>query len=398
MKKYSILVFLIIIILFFTGCKNKLNDQIENNKNENTQITDKDSKTDEMQSVDDTTNNKDSDKNETNNGASDNTNNQGNSNSDGLSDKNENNNSSSNLNNNTSTNNNSSSSLNGNTSTNNNSNSNNVFSDESNTVSEIVEPTIEYTCDSSDAYIKDGKCVRSYTYAGTLAFDEPYSCPSGYIYKLGKCYIMKNPNEVKYCENSLAKMEGDFCVEGAPYEALKGSGYNTWSIGYPHSIYDEESYVDYAQINCPANSVKTIDDNSKKSYCLDSDRNVVSPLKAICSRDSEVIKNENGYYCSGIKYYYYYCGQNHRIEGTTCTPGVSVRWGMYCDDNSEVQNGKCHYVTDVEPIGNYTCRNGDKKVDGSLDTCVHEDISDLKVTYKCSNGYSLTSDEKCKLN
>lgn len=263
----------------------------------------------------------------------------------------------------------------------------------------IVDSTKVYTCDKMFDYeLKGTKCILTRTISGIEDSQNPYTCPSGQKYKNGKCYRVEEPNIITYCDNPLAKLEGDFCVEGGTYKVYTGSSYGRGNFRGNYRIINEEPYFAYANINCPDGYEKINDPTTKKSYCGNSNGSVVSPLKATCSKSDEKLMNDNGYYCTGTFYEFFYCNSGDRLVGETCTIGVPASYGMYCDDHIKIENGKCEYATVSVPIINYSCPSGQKKASDTEALCSYDIVTDAIVSYKCPTGYTLTSDYKCKSN
>lgn len=156
-----------------------------------------------------------------------------------------------------------------------------------------------------------------------------------------------------------------------------------------------EGYKEFAQIQCFSNHSKINDEDTKTSYCLNNKGERVKPQSANCGKNGlKLINSENVYQCAGTEYKYYYC--NGKLVVTTCYTGKRVNYGMYCDDDSQIENGKCHYVTNVNPEANYSCRAGDKKVEEEQ-MCIHNYTTEPQKIYKCPQGYFLGTDQKCYL-
>lgn len=384
MKKHFHLIFLVLSIFLLVGCENKTDNTEKSNKEQSTQIKENDSVLENTEKDDN--NKKEPEKNA----------NESSSKEDNSKNKEETKN-----NNNNKVDNTPSIDKNNSTSTNNNTNSNNKdnINTESNKLPKEAEPTIEYTCYEEKDIYKNGTCYSQYTYVGTLNHTNPYTCPTGHVYKQEKCYISKEPNIIKYCDNKDYTLEGELCLSGAPYNANKTSKYykkNENSVaqdGVSYSLIDTEDYTGQPTIECYSNHTKKIDAETKTSYCQNDKGEKVSPISVRCDIGLDLINNENVYQCKGTKYNYYYC--KGKLVGTTCYPGKLVNYGMYCDDESEIENGKCNYVTNIKPTANYSCHEGDKKIDEEKQMCIHKYTTEPKKVYKCPNGYFLGTDQKC---
>lgn len=366
-----------IALLIFTGCEDKANDKLDDLKSEENQnqINDDNTETDIKQTITDENGNKIEINIPANNIGNKNENNN-------LGNKNENSNISDDLNNNTDK------------------NDKTDDSDDKETNEKLINPTITYSCGTAFDYkLEKDKCIRTETTASLST----NTCPSGYIYKSGKCYTEKNPTTIRYCDNKDYTLEGDLCLDGRTRAAsevslfYKPSTNSVADTGISYRLINEVAgYKELAQVTCYSNHTKKTDESTKTSYCLNLNNERVPAQSVTCTKTGlKLTNNGNTYQCTGTKYNYYSC--SGKLVGTTCYTGKRVNYGMYCDDGSEIVNAKCQYVTNVKPITTGNCPNNYEPISGNPRICSREWVTDAQKTYNCPSGYILTSDYKCKL-
>lgn|GEM_PF-6570099 len=254
---------------------------------------------------------------------------------------------------------------------------------------DVRDPKYVYKC--ADGFTLNGtKCSKEESADAALT----YTCPSKYVLVDDQCLTVTNvtPSESYSCPNSSYTLNGTTCTSSSSNKiaasvryscdgngTLSGSTCNyttspSYNFGYyyPRCSTGTYNYMDrQCHYSRPANTSYYCPNGTLEgSSCLVGSNSVIQATKK------------------------YTCPSGYTLAGTQCakTSGVKATPKYICTDDTELRGSKCYATITTDAVGMYSCDDG-FIISGTK--CLKNDFPKAVKKYTCSKAYTLNGG-KCE--